>query len=386
MSLSRRSFALSALLLAAAAAFPVARAVGKGDYIVYIGTYTRQDSKGIYAWRFNADDGRLKPLGLVAETVNPSFLAIHPNNKYLYAVSEVSTTAGKPSGGVSAFSMDTATGKLNLLNTVSSHGAGPCYVSVDRTGKVLMVANYNSGSVASMPIKTDGSLGEAASAIQHTGSSVNPKRQEGPHAHSIQPSPDNRFALAADLGLDRLFVYKLDSVKATLTPNDPPFAKLESGAGPRHFAFDPSGKHVYVINEIKSTLTAFDYDKGAGSLKEIATVSTIPNEVPGNSTAEVLVHPNGKFVYGSNRGHNSIAVFAIDPRNGGVKLIDNAPTQGGVPRNFRIDPTGRWLFAANQDTNNVVLFRIDPATGRLTPASQSLTVTAPVCVKFVAAK
>ena len=383
MNIFRRCVFSLALL---AYALPVAQAASKDDYIMYVGTYTREDSKGIYAWRFNAKEGSLKPLGLVAETVNPSFLAIHPNNRYLYAVSEVANTNGQRGGTVSAFGMDTATGKLTLLNTVSSGGMGPCYVSVDKTGKVLLVANYNNGSIAAVPIKPDGGLAEPSATIQHSGSSTDPKRQQGPHAHSILPSPDNRFVLAADLGLDQLLVYRFDPAKGSLTPNDPPFGKLNGGAGPRHFAFDPSGRHVYVINEMQSTVTAFDYDKAKGSLKEIATVSTLPKDFSANnSTAEVLVHPNGKFLYGSNRGHDSIAVFSIDPRKATLTPVDHTSTQGKVPRNFRIDPTGRWLFAANQNAGGIVAFKLDPSTGRLTPAGQTLEVSAPVCIKFVPA-
>jgi 6-phosphogluconolactonase len=369
-----------------ACALPVVQAASKDDYIMYVGTYTRENSKGIYAWRFNAKDGSLKPLGLVAETVNPSFLAIHPNNRYLYSVSEVANRNGQPGGAVSAFQMDTATGKLTPLNTVSSGGMGPCYVSVDKTGKVLLVANYNNGSIAAVPIKADGSLAEPSATIQHSGSSVDPKRQQGPHAHSIMPSPDNRFVLAADLGLDQLLVYRFNPDKGSLTPNDPPFGKLNGGAGPRHFAFHPGGRHVFVINEMQSTVTSFDYDKSKGALKEIATVSTLPKDFSGNnSTAEVLVHPNGKFLYGSNRGHDSIAVFSIDSSKATLTPVDHTSTQGRVPRNFRIDPTGRWLFAANQNAGGIVVFKLDPSTGKLTPAGQTLEVSAPVCIKFVPA-
>ncbi len=380
MTFFRRCGSFMILLLCAFSA------LAKDDYIVYVGTYTREASKGIYAWRFNAQDGSLKPLGLAGEVVNPSFLTIHPNNRYLYAVSEVANLNGQRTGAVSAFSIDNQSGKLTLLNSVPSGGTGPCFVSVDKTGKTLLVANYNSGSVAAMPIKPDGSLGEAASTIQHKGSSTDPKRQQGPHAHSIQPSPDNRFALAADLGIDQLLVYRLDPATATLTPNDPPYAKLNGGAGPRHFSFDPKGKRVYVINEIQSTVTAFDYDKAKGALKEVATVSTLPKDFSGTShTAEVLVHPNGKFLYGSNRGHDSIAVFSLDG-SGKPTPIEHVSTLGKTPRNFRIDPTGRWLFAANQSSGTVQLFRIDPATGRLTASGQSLEVSSPVCVKFLPVK
>ena len=363
------------------------KASANGEYFVYIGTYTRESSKGIYAYRFHPADGKLTPIGLVAETANPSFLAIHPNGRSLYAVNEVDTLNGEKAGGVSAFRIDPRNGKLIFLNTVSSKGAGPCHLLVDKTGKNLLVANYGSGSVASLPLKDDGSLSEASAFVQHKGSSVDKQRQEGPHAHSVNLSADNRFLIVTDLGLDQALVYRFNAAKGSLTPNDPPFAKLNPGAGPRHFAFDPKDKHAYVINEIQSSVTAFSYDRGHGALHELQTVSTLPQDFSGqNSTAEIAVDRKGKFLYGSNRGHNSIAVFAIDPVKGTLTPVDHTPTQGKVPRNFAIDPTGAYLFAANQNSGNVVLFRIDPNTGRLTPTGEKMEVSSPVCVVFVAAR
>jgi 6-phosphogluconolactonase len=357
-----------------------------GELLVYFGTYTRGASKGIYAYRFQPKTGDLKPIGLVGEEVNPSFVAIHPNHRFLYSVSEVDNYEGKKSGAVTAFAMDTKTGKLTKLNTVPSHGDGPCYVRVDNTGKTLLVANYGSGSVASYPLQADGKIGPAGSAIQHTGSSADKDRQSGPHAHSINQSPDNRFAVAADLGLDKVFVYRLDPLKATLTPNNPPSTSVAPGSGPRHFAFHPSGKYGYVINEMKSTVTAFTYDAAHGLLKEIQTITTLPKDFTGSSsTAEVQVHPSGKFLYGSNRGHDSIAMFAINEKDGTLKALGNVSTQGKTPRNFGIDPSGAYLFAANQDSDSVVVFRIDPKTGNLTPTGKKLDVPFPVCVKFTPA-
>ncbi len=371
---------LTCLLLAAA----LLAAAAPNQYIVYIGTYTNQASKGIYAWRFDASSGRLDPLGVAAETANPSFLAIHPNHRYLYAVSEVSNFEGKRSGAVAAFTIDAKTGKLAPLNKVSSGGTGPCFVSVDRSGNYVLAANYNSGSVAALPIKENGSLGEASSVIQHKGSGADPKRQAGPHAHSINLSPDNKFAIAADLGLDEVLVYHFDAGTGSLKPNDPPFTKVAPGAGPRHFAFHPTGKFAYVINEMASTVTAFDWDAARGTLKEIQTAGTLPKGFTGETTtAEVQVHPSGKFLYGSNRGHDSIAVFRIAPGKGTLTLVENVSTQGKIPRNFGIDPTGAWLFAANQNTASVVVFKIDANTGRLTPAGKVLEVGSPVCVKFL---
>jgi 6-phosphogluconolactonase len=258
---------------------------------------------------------------------------------------------------------------------------------VDKTGRNVLVANYGSGSVACLPVKEDGRLAEASAFIQHTGSSVNPQRQQGPHAHSVNMSPDNRFAMVADLGLDEVLVYRFDPVKGSLAANDPPFAKVKPGSGPRHFAFHPGGKFAYVINELASTVTALAYDARRGILSEVQTVSTLPPGFTGTSTtAEVQVHPSGKFLYGSNRGHDSIAVFGIDARKGTLTPIEHVPTQGKTPRNFGIDPTGSYLLAANQSSDNVVVFRIDPQTGRLTPTGQVLEVGIPVCVKFVAAR
>ena len=380
-----------AALLASALWIPCALAAKKasanGEYFVYIGTYTRESSKGIYAYRFHPADGKLTPIGLVAETTNPSFLAIHPNGRSLYAVNEVDTLNGEKTGGVSAFRIDPRNGKLIFLNTVSSKGAGPCHLLVDKTGKNLLVANYGSGSVASLPVKNDGSLGEASAFVQHKGSSVNKQRQEGPHAHSVNLSADNRFLIVTDLGLDQALVYRFNAAKGSLTPNDPPFAKLNPGAGPRHFAFDPKEKHAYVINEIQSTVTAFSYDRGRGAFQELQTVSTLPKDFSGqNSTAEIAVDRKGKFLYGSNRGHNSIAVFAIDPGKGTLTPVEQTPTEGKVPRNFAIDPTGAYLFAANQNSGDVVLFRIDSNTGRLTPTGEKMEVSSPVCVVFVPAR
>ena len=379
--------ALLASWLAPPCARGAEKAAAKGEYFVYIGTYTGEKSKGIYAYRFQAATGEMTSVGLVAETANPSFLAVHPNRRFLYAVSEIANYEGQKSGAVSAFAIDPKNGKLTFLNKVASRGGGPCYVVVDKTGKSLLVANYGGGSVAALPVKEDGRLGEASAFVQHTGSGVNPKRQQGPHAHSINVSSDNRFAVAADLGLDQLLVYRFDPVKGSLAAHDPAFAKVNPGAGPRHFTFHPSGRFAYVINEMQSTVTAFAYDAAGGVLSELQTISTLPQDFAGNnSTAEVQVHPTGKFLYGSNRGHDSIAVFAIDPDKGTLTAAEHVPTQGKTPRNFGIDPTGSYLFAANQNSHNIVGFRIDAKTGRLTPTGQVVEVGSPVCVKFVAVR
>jgi 6-phosphogluconolactonase len=363
----------------------------KGKYLFYVGTYTQEGSKskGIYAYSYDAETAQITPLGLAAETTNPSWVTIHPNGRFLYTVNEVENYKGPNSGGVSAFSIDRskddrATGKLTFLNEMPTRGADPCYVTVDNTGKYVLVANYTGGSVVVFPIRDDGSLGEASAFAQHTGHGPNPQRQEGPHAHSINLSPDNRFAFVDDLGLDELLVYKFDSAKGSLTPNDPPFAKLLAGAGPRHFVLHPSGEFAYVISEMASTVTVFANDPKAGALRNLQTISTLPRDFKGeNDDAEVEVDPSGKFLYASNRGHDSIMVFAIDPAKGTLTPVEYTLTQGKTPRSFEIDPTGTLLFAANQESNNIVVFRIDQNTGRLPPAGQVLDVAAPVCVKFL---
>jgi len=375
-------FTLSALMVSAGDA---AAASHWGKYLFYVGTYTEPDStsKGIYAYRFDAGTGEVTALGVAAETTNPSFVAVHPNRRFLYAVNEVQKYKGESSGRVSAFGIDRETGKLRFLNEVASRGADPCYVALDKSGKYVLVANYTGGSLAVFPVLDDGRLGEASSFVQHRGHGANPERQEGPHAHSIDVSADNRFALADDLGLDELLVYKFDSANGSLAP-DPKFAKLDAAAGPRHFAFHPSGKFAYVVSELASTVTAFAYDAASGSLRSLQTISTVPKGFTGhNDDAEIAVHPSGKFLYASNRGNDSIAVFAVASRKGTLMLVEYVPTQGKTPRSFEIDPTGRFLFAANQDSDNIVIFRIDQRTGRLTPTGKVLQVPKPVCVKFV---
>lgn len=352
---------------------------------VYIGTYTAGTSKGIYHSRLDGA-GRLTPPELAAETKNPTFLAVHPNGRFLYAVAETSDFAGKRTGAVSAFRIEPQTGALTLLNQQPSGGAGPCHLIVDKTGRCVLVANYGGGSVAALPIQSDGSLAKASAFIQHTGSSVNPKRQNAPHAHFISPDPANRFALAADLGADKVFVYRFDARNGSLIPNDPPAASVKPGAGPRQLAFHPRGRFAYVINELDSTITAFAYDAKRGALEELHTVPTLPDRFDGNSTcAEIEVHPSGKFLYGSNRGHDSIAIFAIDPKSGRLTSAGHQSTQGRTPRHFGIDPAGKWLLAGNQGSDNIVVFSIDPKSGALKPTGQTVEVGSPVCVVFVPA-
>jgi len=348
---------------------------------VYIGGGTDGKGGGIHRFELEMATGKLTPLGVTSGLANPSFLGLHPTGRFLYAVNEV---WGKEGGTLSAFAIDPASGDLTFLNKESSGAAGPCHLVVDAAGKNVLAANYGGGSVCVLPIGADGTLGKATASIQHTGHSVDPKRQKGPHAHSINLDAANRFAFAADLGLDKILIYRFDPAKGTLAPNDPPHAKMAPGAGPRHFAFHPGGRFAYVINEMGSTVTAFAYDAAKGALTEIQTVTTLPEGFKGESwTAEVQVHPSGKFLYGSNRGHNSIAIFAVDPATGKLTPRGHESVRGDWPRNFGIDPTGTWLIAANKKSSNLAVFRIDPSTGALALTGAPIALPAPVCVKML---
>lgn len=351
---------------------------------VYFGTYTRGEnsSKGIYRSVLNLETGKLSEPVLAAEAGNPSFIEIHPNGKFLYAVSEAGGA-----GSVSAYTIEVDTGKLKLLNKQPSSGVGPCHVNLDNEGRNLLVANYGSGSASVIPIKTDGRLGKPTGFVQHTGSSVKPRRQKGPHAHSINVSPDNRFAFVADLGIDKIMIYKLDIEKGTIVANSPPFVKVKPGAGPRHFAFHPNGKYAYVINELDCTVTAFAYESVSGALKEIQTITTLPNGFDGsNSCAEVRVHPSGKFLYGSNRGHDSIVVYRVNLANGTLTYVEHETADIKTPRNFNIELTGKFCLVANQDKDSVVVFRINNETGALEPIGNKVSVAKPVCVRFLRTK
>jgi 6-phosphogluconolactonase len=359
-----------------------------GDYYAYVGTYTgKSKSKGIYVYRFNTGTGKLSTIGLAAETENPSFLTIHQNGRYLYAVNEIGRYQGQATGTVTAFSIDRSTGKLTELNKVVTKGTIPCHLKVDKTGRYLVLANYGSGSTASFPIQADGKLGEAISSIQHTGSSVDERRQKGPHAHSVNFSPDYRFVVVADLGLDEILVYRFNPKDGTLTANDPPFVKVKAGGGPRHFSFHPTGRYGYANHEMGSAVSVFDYNAKAGVLTEKQLISTLPEGFQGtNHTAEVLAHPNGKFVYSSNRGHDSIAVYSVDRSTGKLTSVEIEPTQGRTPRNFVIDPSGKYLLAENQDSDSIVIFQIDPSTGALTATGDKVEAPMPVCIRFLAVK
>jgi len=361
-----------------------ANAAASHKYLVYIGTFTDTGSKGIYVYRFDAATGDLSPLGVAAETASPSFLVPDRAGRFLYAVNELQKFQDQESGAVSAFAIDKESGKLKFLNQVSSHGANPAHITLDNTGKYVLIANYFGGNVATFPVRPDGSIGEASTIVQHHGHGAISPRQDTPHAHAIVPSPDNRFVLVADLGLDEVLVYRFDPAKGSLTLVDADTTKLDPGAGPRHIAFSRDGKFVYVINEIQSSVAVFSYNKATGALHFIQKLSTLPKDYSGpNDDAEIQLHPSGKFLYASNRGHDSIAVFSVDKRKGTLTFQETVSSGGKIPRGFSLDPTGKWLFAANQKTDTVLLLKVDPKTGRLTPTNTVVSVPSPVCVVFV---
>jgi 6-phosphogluconolactonase len=396
------------LLSLVAVTMSAAKDSPKDKYLLFVGTYTQKESKGIYAYRFDAASSELTPLGVAAETVNPSFLAIDPSRRFLYAVNEVQKYKGADSGAVSAFAINRETGKLSLLNEVASRGADPCYIALDKTGKYVLVANYTGGNVAVFPIHADGRLGESSAVLQDIGT-LGPvkERQDAPHSHWIEASAHNRFVYVSDLGLDRVLIYRFDATNGTLTkgeaaaksgsgsPNASDFfsATLAPGTGPRHAAFSGNGNFMYVLGELDSTVTVFANDFANDErekFRSVQRISALPAGFSGhNDAAEIAIHPNGKYLYTSNRGHDSIALFSIDSHTGDshtgtLTLVDHFPTQGKAPRNFEIDPTGKFLFVANQESNNIVVFRIDPNSGRLTATGQTLHVPSPVCLKFMA--
>lgn len=360
------------------------------SYFVYVGTYTGADSRGIYGYRFDEGTGRLAPLGVAAEVVNPSFAVTDPAHRHLYAVTEMSQRgpdAYKTDGYISSFSIDPKTGSLTFLNKVSSGGGGPCHLVVDRAGKILFVANYGSGNVASFAIEADGRIGEMTGKDQHSGSSVNPRRQQGPHAHAVVLSPDNRFLFVPDLGLDRILIYRIDEAKQTFTVNNPPYVSVNPGFGPRHFVFGAGAKFAYAVCEMGSSVVTFSYDRENGKLTPVQTVSTLPADFSGeDNSAEIEVGPSGRFLYASNRGNDSITVFQVDRKTGLLNKIQIVPTQGKIPRNFVIDPTGGYLLVANQNSNDIVVFAIDAGSGQLTSTGQAADVPSPVSMLFVPAQ
>ena len=359
-----------------------------GGTLVYFGTYTNtkgRQSKGIYMSRLNLQTGMLSPPELAVETVDPSFLTVDPAGRFLYAVNEIETYRGQPTGAVSAFAIERNRGFLKPLNEQPTEGSGPAHLTIDRDGKNVLVANYGGGSVAVLPVAKDGTLKPASSSVQHKGHSLDPQRQAAPHAHSITLDPQNRFAYVADLGLDWIVIYQFDARKGLLKLNDPPNVKVVPGSGPRHFSVHPSGRYGYVINELKVTVTAFTIDPNGG-LTELQTVSALPpKQSPGKdvSGAELAIHPSGRFLYASVRGDNSIAVYRIDQNTGKLTYVENTPTHGYTPRGFGIDPEGKYLLVGNQQSDNVVVFRIDPEIGQLTLTGSEVNVPVPVSVALV---
>jgi 6-phosphogluconolactonase len=364
--------------------------------LVYVGTYSEPilfgtgqvvqgKGKGIYAFRFDPAKGALEPVGVTEGVRNSSYIAFDPKRKFLYCVNEFKEFEGMASGAVSAFRIDKSTGKLTFLNMKASHGTDPCHLIVDKTGKNVMIANFASGSVSVLPIKRDGSLKDASCVIQHQGTSVDPKRQAGPHAHAVEIDAQNRYVFVPELGGDKVMIYELDAERGKLTPNKhQPFISMAPGAGPRQLVMHPNGNFAYLINELNSTMTAYRYAAKKGMLKELQTLPTLPADFKGySSCAEVQIAPSGKFLYGSNRGHDSLVIYAIDSKRGTLKLVGHESTRGRIPRNFEIHPSGEFLAAANQDTNNVIMFRIDQKTGKLTPTGDVAEAGTPICVRFM---
>lgn len=392
MKITRRCIAfvivLAAPRLLISSAQTSGKTAAKGQYLAYVGTYTtKTSSKGIYALRFDAATGKLSTIGVAAETPDPSWVAVHPSGKYAYAANE----AGKAST-VSAFAVDAKSGKLVLLNQMPALGEDPCYLSFDKTGKYLLIANYSSGTIAVFPILADGRLGEHTAVMKDQGAvGPNKERQEAPHAHWIQATAHNHFVYVADLGLDRVLIYRFDAAKGTLTADisknpDVFSATLAPGMGPRHVSFSADGNFLYVLGELKSTVTVFAND-GQETYRSVQQISALPKDFSGrNDAAEIAVHPNGKFLYTSNRGENTIAIFSIDPAKGTLTFVARSPTGGKEPRHFAIDPSGKYLLVENQLSNNIVVFKIDLATGGLTPIGQVVDVPSPVDLTFVPAE
>lgn len=363
--------------------------------LVFIGTYTapilfgtgkilQGKGEGIYVYRLDQSTGDLEFVSKTTGITNPSYLAFDSTQKFLYAVNELKMYKDKPTGTVSVFSVNAKTGKLEFLNRQPTHGTDPCHVLVDQQRRHVFVANFMSGSVCVLPVRGDGSLGEATALIQHQGSSIDPTRQKGPHAHSVTLDEASRFAFVPDLGLDRLMIYRFDSTRGTLEANAVPWIGVKPGAGPRQLSFHRGGRFAYLVNELDSTVTVLSYDNGAGTFELVQTVATLPEGFGGESTcADIQVSPSGTFVYASNRGHDSIVIFRIDPLAGSLSYVGHEPTQGKTPRSFGIDPTGSFLLAANQDSDAVVTFRIDPGSGMLQPTGHVAQVPTPVCVKFM---
>ena len=363
------AFILGAVLLATP--------VFASNQFVFFGTQRSGTNAGFSLAHFDTDTGVLTKPELLLQASAPAFFTIHPDERHLYTCNALSP------GAVSAYAVEPHTGRLSFLNRVLTGGDGPCYVSLDQTARFALAANYTGGNVAVFALRPDGSLGERTAFVQHTGSSVNPQRQTHAYAHSIITDPSNRFVLVTDLGVDKIFVYRFNAQDGLLTPNDPPCAQVAPGSGPRHVKFHPQGRWVYVVNEMASTVTAFAWNATHGALVEVQTVSALPADFKGaNTGAEVEVHPNGKFLYASNRGHDSLAVFAIDQKTGKLTLVEHVPSGGKTPRFFNFDPTGKWILCSNHGSDNTVVFRVDENTGKLTQTGQPISVPYPFCQQF----
>ena len=356
--------------------------INADEPLVFISAFAAGNDGAIHAYRLATETGQLKLVHRTTDVEFPFFMAMSPNNKFLYSIHAIQF-GGEEHEEVAAYEIEGRTGRLKLLNRRSALGAGSCYLDVDATGKTVLVANYSSGSVASLPVQDDGSLGEAKSFIQHAGSSIDPKRQKGPFAHCIIASPDNRFAYAADLGIDQVLAYRLDASAAKLSPNQQPFVRTPPGSGPRHLIFHPNGKHLYAINELKNTITLFDDIADSGMLIERQTISTLPDDFDGTSyCADVKITPDGRFLYGTNRGHDTIAAFSIGD-DGRLTLIGIEPSLGNGPQNLAIMPCGQLLLCANMPGNNVAVFRIDAKTGKLTSMGEPVSMPKPSCIMLL---
>ncbi|MDX1614559.1 MAG: lactonase family protein [Candidatus Promineifilaceae bacterium] len=362
------------------------RPAGADDSLfVYVGTYTDGDSQGIYVCQLDAATGELTQTGVAGGVDNPSYLAIDAERRRLFAVNELVSSGQHAGGRVSAFAIDPVSGRLALLNQQASGGGAPCYLTVARSGRYILVANYVGGTVAVLPVATDGSLGEATAVVVHSGSGPHPQRQEGPHPHAIVLDPADNYALVPDLGLDKVMQYRLDQATGKLRANREPWVAAEPGSGPRHLVFHPTLETAYVINELSSTVTVYRYDVQRGALDPAQTLATLPEDFTGaNIAADLHLAPGGRFLYGSNRGHDSIVRYAVDPVTGTLTYLDCTPTGGQRPRGFAIHPGGAFMLVANQDSDNIVTFRLDPTRGTLSPTGHVLAIPSPVCLKFLA--
>jgi len=374
---------LSAIGLGALLAAAPASRAGEASCWVYFGTSATDARRGIYLSRLDEGSGALSPPARAADKSDSVFFAFSPDKRHLYALAEVPGPEGRPEEAVETYAVDAASGRLTGVGERVAGGPEACHISVDPSGRCILTANYDGHYVEVFPVMADATVGPRSCLVRHSGSGPNPSRQESAHPHSINVDPSGRFAVVADLGLDRLFVYRLDAARGTLSPNDPPFARVAPGAGPRHFAFHPDGRHAFVINEMGGSITAFNWDPARGVLAPCQTVPILRKDYVGlNTSAEVVIGASGRFVYGSNRGDDSIVVLAFDPATGDLRFVQRMADGVRVPRNYAIDPSGRWLVCANLKADTATVYRIDAGTGRLTLAG-SIDVPEPLCVRFL---